>query len=146
MNATSSVGLYFLDTNVLVYSFDINAEDKREISRGWIAHALQTQRGVISSQVIQEFLNLALRKFARPMRVSEAREYLRTVLQPLCQHFPSVGFYDHALLIKEQTGFALYDSLIVTAAVELKCTTLFSEDMQHGRVIEGVKILDPFRS
>jgi predicted nucleic acid-binding protein len=144
MNVADLSGLFFLDTNLFVYSFDAGAPAKQQIAQQWIAAALRTQRGVISSQVVQEFLNIALRKFAQPMSVSEAREYLRTVLTPLCQHVPSSGFYDRALLLREEIGFALYDCLVVMAAVEAGCTTLLSEDLQSGLVVHGVKIVNPF--
>jgi predicted nucleic acid-binding protein len=85
-----------------------------------------------------------LRKFARPMRITEAREYLRSVLTPLCQHFPALNFYDRALLVQEETGFSFYDALIMAAAVEAKCSTLLSEDLQHGRTVQGVAIFNPF--
>ncbi len=78
------------------------------------------------------------------MSVSEAREYLRTVLTPLCQHVPSTSFYDRALLLREEAGFALYDCLVVMAAIDAGCTTLLSEDLQSGRVLHGVKIVNPF--
>lgn len=143
MNVADLSGLFFLDTNLFVYSFDAGAPAKQQIAQQWIAAALRTQRGVISTQVVQEFLNVALHKFAQPMSVSEAREYLRTVLSPLCQHVPSTSSYDRALLLREETGFDLYDCLVAMAAVDAGCTTLFSKDMQTGRVLHGVKIVNP---
>lgn len=145
MNAGEPTGLFFLDTNVLVYSFDSTAPDKQQLARRLIQTALQTQRGVISTQIVQEFLNVALHKFARPMVTSQAREFLGSVLIPLCQHFPSPSFYDHVLLLKEQSGYSLFDSMVLAAAVKLRCSTLLTEDLQHGRVIQGVQILNPFR-
>jgi predicted nucleic acid-binding protein len=109
-----------------------------------IRDALGTQRGVISTQVVQEFLNVALRKFAQPMTIAESRDYLQVTLLPLCRHYPSALFYDRALLLKESTGFSFYDSLIVAAAVDTGCSTLFSEDLQDGRTVQGVKIVNPF--
>lgn len=144
MNVANLRGRFFLDTNVLVYSFDPESPNKQRRAQGLIQEALQSQRGVISTQVVQEFLSLALRKFARPMSVTEAREYLRSVLTPLCHHFPALSFYDRALLVEEEAGFSFYDALIVAAAVEARCSTLLSEDLQHGRTIQGVAIFNPF--
>lgn len=144
MSATEPPGLFFLDTNVFVYSFDSSAPAKQQTARQLVQTALRGQRGVISTQVVQEFLNLALRKFRQPMTVSDARDYLRSVLIPLCQHYPSTAFYDRALLLKEETGYSWYDTLIVTAAVEAGCASLFSEDLQSGRVVRGVTIRNPF--
>ena len=145
MSAVEAQGLFFLDTNVFAYSFDSVNPQKQSIALALVHHALQTQRGVISTQVIQEFLNLALRKFPQPFSPTEARTYLHAVLLPLCSHFPSSSFYERAILLQVETGYAWYDALIVAAALELGCSSLFSEDLQHGRVIQGMVIRNPFR-
>ena len=145
MNAASMKGLFFLDTNVFVYTFDRTDTDKQSVAREWVRHALLTQRGMTGAQVVQEFMNVALRKFEAPMGVTEAREYLNGVMRPLCQHFPAMPSFDRALLIREETGYSWYDSLIVTAAVESKCSWLISEDLQHGRKIGPVTVHNPFR-
>lgn len=144
MNVESLHGKFFLDTNILVYSFDSSAPAKQQIARQLIETALSSQMGVVSSQVVQEFLNVAQRKFAKPMSVTEARTYLNNVLLPLCQHFPSINLYDKALLLREETGYSFYDSLIVASAIEMGCKTLLSEDMQDGRIIHNLTILNPF--
>ena len=76
MNVVDLPGLYF------VYTFDENAPAKQQQARTIIAHALSSKRGVIGTQVIQEFLNVALHKFVQPMSRAEARTYLRQVLLP----------------------------------------------------------------
>ncbi len=144
MNVAEEPGLFFLDTNIFVHSFDSTSPGKQQIAQEWIRHALETRRGVISTQVIHEFLSVALRKFTRPMSFSEGRQYLQTVLMPLCQHYPSIDFYDRALLLKENTGYSFYDALIATSAVEVGCRTLLSEDMQSGRKIGDLVIINPF--
>jgi predicted nucleic acid-binding protein len=144
MNVLDLPGLFFLDTNIFVYSFDATAPQKQQTARNLIHNALGTQRGVISAQVVQEFLNVALRKFTQPMTITESRDYLKITLLPLCRHYPSALFYDRALLLKEATGFSFYDSLIVAAAVDMGCSTLLSEDLQDGRTVQGVKIINPF--
>lgn len=144
MNVAELPGLFFLDTNILVYSFVPTVPDKQQVAHHIIQEALRTRRGVVSTQIVQEFLNVALRKFARPMTVSDGREYLRLVLMPLCQHFPTPAFYDQALLLREETALSWYDSLVVAAAVELSCSTLLSEDLQDGRKLHGVTIRNPF--
>lgn len=146
MNVVNPSGLFFLDTNIFVYSFDTTSPAKQLIAQDLIRQAIATRRGVISSQVIQGFLSVALRKFARPISISEARQYLQLVLMPLCQHYPSTDFYDRALLLKDTTGYSFYDALIVTSAMEMGCRTLFSEDMQGGRKIGDMVIINPFMS
>ncbi len=60
-------GRFFLDTNIFVYTFDGRSPSKRAPANDLVARALDTRRGVISYQAVQEFLNVATRKFARPM-------------------------------------------------------------------------------
>ncbi|MFZ4663953.1 MAG: PIN domain-containing protein [Caldilineaceae bacterium] len=146
MNVNDLSGFFFLDTNILVYSFDKTTVRKQTIARQLIRHGLQTQRGVISTQVMQEFLNLAIRKFVPPLPLPETREYLKNTLMPLCQHFPSIAFYEQALVIQVETGYSWYDALVITAAIEVNCTTLLSEDLHHGQIIRGLTILNPFRN
>lgn len=144
MNVTDLRGLFLMDTNVLVYSFDTTEPRKQQIAQEIIRYALHTQRGVISTQVVQEFLNLALRKFAKTMSTADARQYLLSVLGPLCQQFPSISFYDQALSLQLETGYSWYDSLVVASAIEAGCTSLLSEDMQHNRKVRNVTIINPF--
>lgn len=144
MNGDQSTGLFFLDTNILVYSFDDTAPAKQRTAIALIELALQTQRGVISTQVVQEFFNVALRRFSPPLSAAEARDYLYSILLPLCRHFPSLTYYEQALVVRHESGFSYYDALVLTAAVDLGCTALFTEDMQAGRVVRGVKLINPF--
>jgi len=135
----------FLDTNVLVYSFDSDAPAKRDRSRAIIAAALQDHSAIISSQVAQEFLNVATRKFASPMTTGQASNYLNTVLIPLCTVWPSRSLYALALQVQEDTGFSFYDALMVSGALEASCKRLLTEDLQDGQVVRGLKIVNPFR-
>ena len=135
---------FFIDTNVLVYSFDHEATEKRTIASVLIGKALSTGNGVISYQVVQEFLNVSSRKFAVPMKANDQQKYLDTVLMPLCRVFPSIDFYRTGLGICARFGFSFYDSLIVAGALQKKCRTLYSEDLQHQQQIEDLTIINPF--
>ncbi len=137
-------GRYFLDTNVVVYGFDSSQPAKRARSRELVAGALGGA-GTISFQVVQEFLNVALRKFATPMTTAEAREYLDLVLLPLCRVFPEPDLYREALALRGRWGFSLYHAMIVAAAIQGGCTTLFTEDLQDGQRIGELRIENPFR-
>ena len=134
---------YFLDTNVIVYSFDPNTSDKQRIARGLISNAL-TGQGCISYQVVQEFFNVATRKFETPLSFQDCKIYLNEILAPLCEIFPSIDFFSQSLQIKERWQYSLYDSLIVTAALQANCTILYSEDMHHGQAINQLTISNPF--
>jgi predicted nucleic acid-binding protein len=135
---------FFLDTNVFVYSFDARARAKRARARELVRGALQGGTGVISWQVIQEFLNVALHRFERPLTPRQAAEYLDEVLTPLCRIFPSPDLARDALAIHTETGFRYYDSLVVAAALTAGVATLFTEDLQSERRVRGLRIVNPF--
>ena len=135
---------YFLDTNVFVYCFDRSDRKKQQRAEQLVGQALADHLGVISSQVVQEFLNVATRKFKTPMTAREAGAYLDSVLVPLCEVFPSFALYAAALKIQEDTGFSFYDALALAGAVEAQCRVFYSEDLQSGRTLGGLKIQNPF--
>ena len=135
---------FFLDTNVLVYTFDSSAPAKRARARDLVRRALEDGSGVISWQVVQEFLNVALHRFERPLSGRDAADYHAEVLTPLCQVFPTPELCRNALAIHAETGFRYYDSLILAGAVASGARTLLTEDLQAGREVRGVRITNPF--
>jgi len=134
---------FFLDTNVLIYAFTEQDAAKRRRSRELHELALGG-RGIISFQVVQEFLNTAQKKFATRFTDDDLREFLQQELWPLCAVLPSAALYEHALRVKVETGYSFYDSLIVAAALAAGCQTLYSEDLQHNRKLHGLEIKNPF--
>jgi predicted nucleic acid-binding protein len=135
---------FFLDTNILVYTFDDEDLGKRDRARALVAEALSESRGIISYQVVQEFLNAALRKFAKPLTAGDAERYLKVVLEPLCAGFAGFDLYHLAIDIAERWKYSFYDSLIIASAHQADCTVLYSEDLRHGQKIGGLRILNPF--
>ena len=135
---------YFIDTNIIVYGFDDQQPDKKARSLSLITDALQTGNGIISWQVIQEFLNVATRKFKVPLKLEDAKLYLQKVLHPLCQVFPDLEIYQNALDLQGKTKYSLYDSLILAGALREGCTILYSEDLQDGYQVDGLRIVNPF--
>ena len=144
MSAADMYGRFFLDTNILIYALDQSAPEKQRIAGQLIRDALGTGMGLISTQVVQEFLHASRRKFKQPMTLAERQHHLRVILRPLCQYFPAISSYEQALLVSEETGYTFYDALIVTAAIESGCNTLLTEDLQHGRVVQNVRVVNPF--
>jgi predicted nucleic acid-binding protein len=109
-----------------------------------IQEALETGTGIISTQVIQEFLNVATQKFAVPMKAEDSKTYLRLVLNPLCQVYPNLSLYETCLDIQAGTKYSFYDSLILASAIQGRCEILYSEDLQAGQEVKGVKIVNPY--
>jgi predicted nucleic acid-binding protein len=135
---------YFLDTNVPVYAVDPSSGEKREIARALVKRALQDGLGVISFQVVQEFCAVVTRKFATTFLPRDLRQYIVEVLAPLCQVQSSIHLYQSCLDIAQLTGYSFYDSLILAAASNAGCKTLFTEDLQAGQTVAGVEIVNPF--
>ncbi len=137
-------GRFFLDTNIFVYTFDTTAPAKAKKAAQLIRRGADTGAGIISYQVVQEFFNVALRRFVHPMSAAEAEQYLITIFRPLLAVHSSPAIYLEALRIAEKARIAWYDALIVAAAVEGGCDTLYSEDLQHGWKFGELRIENPF--
>src|SRR6266852_2027284 len=107
---------FFIDTNIFVYSVRLAEPQKRAHAVDLIDRAISTAKGVISYQVVQEFLNVAIRHYAQPMSLAECEEYLSTVFRPLLAVHSSQSLYIHALNLTRRYALSWYDSLIVAAA------------------------------
>ncbi len=128
----------FFDTNVLVYAL---AHDER---RTPVAEALLDNGGVISVQVLNELVAVGRRKLGKEW--SEIEEALGAI-RALCDRALPVTIETHeaALRLAGRYGFRIYDALIVAAAVEAGCDTLYTEDLQAGQVIDGqLVVTNPF--
>jgi len=134
----------FLDTNILVYHLDDADPAKHRVAERLVRSALETGNACISFQVVQECLNVGLRKARVPLDADTARRYLDTVLMPLWRVMPSERLYHRGIELQARYGYGFCDSLIIAAAQAMGCATLFSEDLQHGHVIDGLTIINPF--
>ena len=137
-------GRFFLDTNIFGYCFDRHVPYKQARANELVRKALENRTGVISYQVVQEFINLALRKFDPPMQIVDVQQYATVILRPLLAVPSSMALCQRALLLWDGQQRSWYDALIVAAALEARCAVLYSEDMQHGQRIEGLQVINPF--
>lgn len=137
-------GRFFLDTNIFVYTFDASSPAKRAVAQELVEQALTTRQGLISYQVVQEFLNVSGTKFAEPLKLESRRTYLDRVLAPLCEVFAGPSLWHRAMDLQDRYGYGFYDSLILAGALEAGCTVLYTEDFQAGQRIESLEIVDPF--
>ena len=136
---------FFLDTNIFLYSFDRNAPNKARKANQLIRDAITSRKGHVSYQVVQEFLNVALKRFPVPMTVTGAQDYLADVFRPLLTVESSEGLYSEALRVNSRYRLAWYDSLIVASAIQADCSRLYTEDLQHGLELGELRIHNPFR-
>jgi len=137
---------FFLDTNLLVYAIDPSEPGKQAVAQKWIASAHQSGDGCLSYQVVQEWFNVVLRKAATPLSTEQAASIYRKLIEPLWHVQSSRELVDTAIDIHQHDSLSWWDSLIVSAAIQGGCGRLLSEDLQHGRKICGVKIVNPFHA
>lgn len=135
---------YFLDTNILVYSLDPVDPRKAGLAEELVTRGVGSRLGVISYQVVQEFMNVSLRQFRSTMTVTELELYFFKVLLPLMKIPSSSGLFLEALRLQTVNQIAWYDSLIIAAALQGGCKVLYSEDLQHGRRFGDLLVQNPF--
>jgi predicted nucleic acid-binding protein len=126
----------FFDTNVLVYAFSSDAKRGRALD-------LVAGGGIISAQVLNEFTSVLRTKQRQQWPVIEA------VIRTVHAHFPEIapltaGTHGAAVALARDHNLSFYDALIVAAAAEAGCNTLYSEDLQDGRGFSGLSIVNPF--
>jgi predicted nucleic acid-binding protein len=134
----------FLDTNIIVYAFDQSSPKKAKIAQRLVADGAADKRAIISSQVVQEFINVALRGFGLPIVKSDLESFVLTALFPMMAISSSPSLMIEALRLHGQHQLAWYDALIVAAALQGGCKVLYSEDMQHGQRFGGLVVQNPF--
>jgi predicted nucleic acid-binding protein len=127
----------FFDTNILIY---LASGDPARADR---AEKLLTKGGAISVQVLNEVANVARRKMQ--MSWPEARSFLSILRGLLSVHSVTTEIHEDGLTIAERYNLSIYDAMIAASALTADCDTLWSEDMQHGMVIDGrLRIINPF--
>jgi predicted nucleic acid-binding protein len=133
----------FFDTNILLYSISgVEAEDEK---RSRAVSLLGSPSGALSVQVLQEFYVQATRPSApHPVPHDETvlliSKWMRFEIQEM-----TLPVLDAALDLRTRTNFSYWDCAVIAAARALGCETLYSEDLSHGRIIDGVQIINPFR-
>ena len=129
----------FFDSNVLLYatSLDHIKADRVRVLLG--------SGGTISVQVLNEIAHVALRKFK--MSWADTKSFLSTISDLLTVKPLTADTHATGLRLAERYGFAIYDSMIVAAALAAECDTLWSEDMRDGLIVEKrLRIVNPFGS
>ena len=132
----------FFDTNVLIYSVDTSETGKYELAADLVEKHLVRENGAISVQVLREFYTVS-RKLDNPLSDEQAREMVRrfTTFRVLSE---DAGTVLKAVRRHQEMSLSFWDALIVEAALKSGADRLFTEDMQHEQVIEGMRIENPF--
>ena len=132
----------FIDTNVLVYAFDVDSGGKREVAEEVLLALRQQRSGVVSMQVLQEFYNTVTRKIAHPMPKEKARAVVDSFSQWCVETTPAeIG---RAFQIEDAARISFWDALIVAAELKAGAQRILSEDLNPGQQIAGILIENPF--
>jgi predicted nucleic acid-binding protein len=128
----------FFDTTTLIYAVSSDADP-----RAAVAERLLADGGHLSVQVLNEFAAVARRKLEMSWdEISEALAAIRVLCEPAAPL--TVQVHEKALKIAAEHGYHIYDALILSAALDAGCDTLYSEDMQDGQKIGAITIRNPF--
>jgi len=131
----------FFDTNVLLYADDKGEPGKQKRALTLIAEHRRSRTGVVSMQVLQEYFVAATRK----LRVDAATARRKVeLLAEFDVSAPELADILAAIDLHRLHGFSFWDALVVRTAKQSGCTLIFSEDMQDGREIDGIRIVNPF--
>jgi predicted nucleic acid-binding protein len=131
----------FVDTNVLLYAVDEAEPRKHGAAIEWRADLWRSRRGRVSYQVLQEFYVQALRK--NPKRTAAARAEVRDLLA--WDPIPVDGaVVEGAWHLQDRYRLSFWDALIVAAAHAAGCGYLLTEDLSHGQILDGVRVVSPF--
>jgi len=138
----SAEGGIFVDTNILVYAYDVDAGRKYEIARDLLMRLWKSRQAVLSTQVLQEFYVTVTRKLSTPLDSATARRVIARY-QAWPVQLIDVATVLEASEIAERHQLSFWDGLIVAAARQAGAERVLSEDLQAGRVIESVLIENP---
>jgi predicted nucleic acid-binding protein len=136
-------GKVFVDTNIIVYAYDVSAGEKHRKAVEIMKDIWSTGYGIISSQVLQEFFVNVTRKIAKPLNVLTAKEIVKDLLK-----WKTVSINGEIILeaidIHNEHKYSFWDSAIIAAAIEGGAGVLLSEDLTNKQQIKGLVIKNPF--
>ena len=141
-SAVTAEGKVFFDTNILVYSIDESDSHKQMIAARLLEKSALEKTGIISTQSLQEFYNVATKKLK--LSKQAAKEYVEFFSNQFQVIQISVSLILNAVDISIKNCFSFWDSLILSAANDTGCIIVYSEDMNDGQIVSGTKILNPF--
>ena len=136
--------MVFVDTNIFIYAHDESDPHKTRVARQVLTDLVSKKQIIISTQVVQEFCNVMLRKSVKPLKTADIHLIIKELLAPLIAHQPDAEFYFRALDTYKKYSLSWYDGLIIQAALDTKCKLLYSEDLQNGQIFGELTVTNPF--
>jgi len=134
----------FLDTNVLVYLFDAGSPRKQARAQDLLKSRAAAGEVLLSTQILQEFYVAATRKLATPLDEATAYATVKELTAlPIVEI--DAGMVLAAIQRSQLRKLSFWDALVIQSAIEGGASILYTEDLQDGAVIDGLKIVNPFR-
>ena len=133
----------FVDSNVLVYAFDSSAEIKHAAARQLLEGLWERETGCLSVQILQEFFVTVTRKVPRPLSIDAAADRIRE-LAVWKVFAPTADDVLVAIALQQKARLSFWDAMVIHAAAESGCDVLWTEDLNDGQVVRGVRIRNPF--
>ncbi|AAM25708.1 twitching motility protein PilT [Caldanaerobacter subterraneus subsp. yonseiensis KB-1] len=135
--------LQFVDTNVLVYAYDVSAGEKHEIAKELLKELWYERNGCLSTQVLQEFYVTITKKVKKPLSPVEAAEIISD-LRSWKLSVIDIKDILEAIRVSQRYMISFWDSLIIVSAVNLDCEIIWSEDLNSGQYFGKVRVQNPF--
>lgn len=132
----------FVDTNLLVYAYDLTAGEKRERARALLSELWDSGQGCLSVQVLQEFFVNVTRKVPKPIDADAAAAVI-TDLSYWHVHQPGPPDVLAAIDLHRRAGVSFWDAMILRSAVALGCEIVYSEDLNPGQRYDGARVHNP---
>ena len=142
MNVKPQIG-YFIDTNILVYAFDLSAGRKYQIASQLVRECWENETGCLSIQVLQEFYVTVTRKITNPLESVIARQIISDLAEWRLQT-PGASDVLQAIDYQLNHHLSFWDAMILQSAVRLGCAQIWTEDMNHGQSFGPVRVVNPF--
>ena len=133
----------FLDTNILIYAYDVSAGKKHEMAKTILMDLWNSGKGVLSIQVLQEFFVNITKKVSKPLDIKTAKDIIKDLLKWDVVMIDGESLLE-AVEIHIRHQYSFWDSMILKAAQKGGAVLLLSEDLMHGQTVDGVKIKNPF--
>jgi len=135
----------FVDTNAFVYQLDTREPQKQAHTSAWLAHLWNARSGRVSFQVLAELYVTLTRKLTPGLDRESARKIVRSLWawRPVPME---ERLFASAWAVQDRFGLSWWDALIVAAAKVAECSLLLSEDLQHDQDLDGLRVINPFRT
>ena len=131
----------FIDTNVLVYAEASDEPAKQRVALDLLKQLFETTSGVLSTQVLQEYCNVAIKKLKLPAAHIRAQLDLYEQFE-VVQVTPAI--IRAGLDLHQTRSVSFYDAIVLASAQTAGCSVLLSEDMNAGELVGGVRVVNPF--